>query len=365
MASPLPSEVIQAAQDAVRAAGGNRAEAARRLGIPVSTLKDRVGGDFRIKGTSTLYDVETGEAKLQWVKTTEDQAQQEAKLRAIVDGLKAELPVIKRAYRPSGKRPEHLLNLIPMGDPHFGLLCWDKEVGEDFDLTIAKRDLCGAVDYLVGQAPAANRCLIANLGDFFHVDNLDNQTPRSRHSLDVDSRLPKIIQIGVSAIRQAITTGLSRFDTVEVVSCRANHDPVLGLALPILLAHVYENEKRVIIHSQPTFRHYVRHGKTLLGFCHGHQTKDAQLPGIMATERAKEWGETLHRYFWRGHHHHDGRDEYNGCIVEQVRTLAARDAFASGGGYLSGRDMKLITYHSEYGEQGRSTCGIDLLRSLQ
>jgi hypothetical protein len=367
MAAPLPSEIIQQTRQAVNAAGGNKAEAARQLGIPISTLKSRLemAAGMRIKGTSTLYDVETGEAKLQWVKTTEDQAQQDAKLRAIIDGLKGELPVFKRAYRPSGKRPEHLLNMIPMGDPHFGLLCWDKEVGEDFDLAIAKQDFCGATDYLVSQAPPAKRCLIVNLGDFYHVDNMDNQTPAHRHSLDVDSRLPKIIEVGVVAFRQAITTALSRHDVVEVVCCRANHDPVLGLALAILLKHVYEKEPRVIIHAQPTFRHYVRHGKTLLAFCHGHQTKDAQLPGIMATERAKDWGETLFRYFWRGHHHQDAKQEYNGCIVEQVRTLAARDAYASGAGYLSGRDMKLITYHSEYGEQGRSTCGIDLLRSLQ
>jgi hypothetical protein len=367
MAAPLPSEIIQQTRQAVNAAGGNKAEAARQLGIPISTLKSRLemAAGMRIKGTSTLYDVETGEAKLQWVKTTEDQAQQDAKLRAIIDGLKGDLPVFKRAYRPSGKRPEHLLNMIPMGDPHFGLLCWDKEVGEDFDLAIAKQDFCGATDYLVSQAPPAKRCLIVNLGDFYHVDNMDNQTPAHRHSLDVDSRLPKIIEVGVVAFRQAITTALARHDVVEVVCCRANHDPVLGLALAILLKHVYEKEPRVIIHAQPTFRHYVRHGKTLLAFCHGHQTKDAQLPGIMATERAKDWGETLFRYFWRGHHHQDAKQEYNGCIVEQVRTLAARDAYASGAGYLSGRDMKLITYHSEYGEQGRSTCGIDLLRSLQ
>jgi hypothetical protein len=367
MAAPLPSEIIQQTRQAVNAAGGNKAEAARQLGIPISTLKSRLemAAGMRIKGTSTLYDVETGEAKLQWVKTTEDQAQQEVALRAMIDGFKAEIPVAKRAYRPSCKRPEHLLNLIPLGDPHFGLLCWDKEVGEDFDLNIAKQDLCGAVEHLVLQAPPAKRALIVNLGDFYHVDNMDNQTPRSRHSLDVDSRLPKIIEVGVVAFRQAITTALARHDVVEVVCCRANHDPVLGLALAILLKHVYEKEPRVVIHAQPTFRHYVRHGKTLLAFCHGHQTKDAQLPGIMATERAKDWGETLFRYFWRGHHHQDAKQEYNGCIVEQVRTLAARDAYATGAGYLSGRDMKLITYHSEYGEQGRSTCGIDLLRSLQ
>jgi hypothetical protein len=82
----------------------------------------------------------------------------------------------------------------------------------------------------------------------------------------------------------------------------------------------------------------------------------------MATEKPEEWGATKHRVFFRGHHHHDNRVEYNGCIVEQMRTLAPGDAYAVGGGYLSGRDMKCIVMHSEFGEQMRLTCGIDVLR---
>lgn len=76
------------------------------------------------------------------------------------------------------------------------------------------------------------------------------------------------------------------------------------------------------------------------------------------------WGQTKHRYFYRGHHHQDRVQEFNGCKVEQFRTLAAGDAYAVGAGYLSGRDMKLITMHSEFGEVARSTCSIDLLKSL-
>lgn len=366
-------------QQAVAAYLKHRSEykAAEELGMSRTTVQSRLkmararglmaDDGYRVKGRSTLYAVTDGGRTpvMEWVKTTEDQQAQEARLKAIVEGLKSDLPVLKRSYRPSGKRAEHLLNLIPMGDPHFGLLCWDKEVGDDFDLDIAKRDFCGAVDYLVSQAPPADRCVIANLGDFYHVDNLEGLTPANRHSLDVDSRLPKIIEVGVTALRQAITTALGRHQTVEVVCCRANHDPALGLALAVLLKHVYEKEPRVVVHSEPTFRHYIRHGKVLLGFVHGDKTKDVDLPGIMATERAEDWGKTRHRYFWRGHHHRDAKGEYNGCIVEQVRTLAARDAYATGAGYLSGRDMKLITYHSEYGESARTTCGIDLLRGLQ
>jgi hypothetical protein len=85
----------------------------------------------------------------------------------------------------------------------------------------------------------------------------------------------------------------------------------------------------------------------------------------MATERASWWGETTSRYFYRGHQHHDQKDEFAGCIVEQFRTLAPGDAWTVSHGFLSGQDMKLIVHHAEYGEVARSTCSVQMLRDLR
>lgn len=166
-------------------------------------------------------------------------------------------------------------------------------------------------------------------------------------------------------MRQCIESALTRHKTVEVVNAIGNHDTVLSMVLSIMLANVYEDEPRIIIHDQPTWRHYIRHGKVLIGVTHGDRTKDRELPGIMATEKAVDWGETKHRFYYRGHQHHDERMEFKGCIVEQFRTLAPQDAYTSSHGWLSGQDMKLITHHKEYGEVGRVTCSIDMLRDLR
>ena len=316
----------------------------------------------RVKGLSTLYDTD-GKKVLEWVKTTEDQERQQEILRESLAEMAASLPRI--TPKPADKKyPDELMSVIPFGDPHFGMYAWAEEVGNDFDLDIAKRDLCAAVQYLVSQSPTSQRCVIVNLGDFFHADNLEGKTAKHGNVLDMDTRLPKVIRVGVSAMRQCIETALTRHKTVEVINAIGNHDEVLSMALSIMLANVYEDEPRVIVHDAPTRRHYIRHGKVLLGITHGDRTKDSQLPGIMATERAEDWGQTRHRYFYRGHHHHDTRMEYNGCMVEQFRTLAPGDAYAVGGGWLSGRDMKLIVHHKEYGEVARTTCSIDMLRAV-
>lgn len=339
------------------------AKAAKMGYAPAHDMTRPVPDGFRVRGTSTLYD-DAGNQRLQWVKTTIDWERQEAIVREAIEAMCETLPKVRARKPGRAAYRDDLMVVIPFGDPHFGLYCWAEEVGADFDLDIAKRDLCGAVDYLVRQAPPARRCVIASVGDFFHADNLEGKTSRSGNVLDMDTRLPKVIRVGVSAMRQAIETALTRHEIVEVIAAPGNHDDVLSMAMAIMLANIYENEPRVVVHDKPTRRFYVRHGRVLVGVTHGDRTKDRDLPGIMATERAEDWGGTRHRYYYRGHHHHDTREEFNGCIVEQFRTLAPGDAYAVHGGWLSGRDMKLIVHHAEFGEVQRITCSIDLLRSL-
>lgn len=336
--------------------------AARHGYSPDHDMTKTVPDGFHVKGVSTYYDSD-GRPRGQWVKSSIDHERQEAIIREACEEMAKSLPRVKP--KPKDKTYNDLLmSVIPFGDPHFGMYAWADEVGNDFDLTIAKRDLCAAVAYLVSQSPTSKRCIIANCGDFFHADNLEGKTAKSGNVLDMDTRLPKVIRVGVSAMRQCIETALTRHETVEVINAIGNHDEVLSMALSIMLANVYENEPRVVIHDAPTRRHYVRHGKVLIGVTHGDRTKDRDLPGIMATERAEDWGQTKHRYFYRGHHHHDSREEFNGCMVEQFRTLAPGDAYAVAGGWLSGRDMKLIVHHAEYGEVARTTCSIDMLRAV-
>ena len=374
-------EQWQEAERALNDCENNKAAAARSLGQPPETFRNRLergrvmfagraGVDgsapdgYIVKGRSTLYGPD-GDVKAEWVKTTADRDRLlQIALEAVKEAAKA-LPKLKPQPKKDKEYSDNLMTVIPWGDPHFGMYAWGEEAGEDFDTDIAKRDLCAAVDYLVSQAPPSKQAVICNLGDFFHADNHSGMTPGHGHILDVDTRLQLVIRIGVSAVRQCIQTALDNHEIVHFVPVPGNHDPVLGVAMGVLLANVYEDEPRVIVHDAPTLRFYIRHGKTMLGFVHGDKTKDSSLPGIMASEKPEDWGLTRHRYFFRGHHHHDSRVEYNGCIVEQVRTLAANDAYATGGGFLSGRDMKMIVFHKEYGEVSRTTCSVDMLRGAR
>jgi hypothetical protein len=342
-----------------------KAKAARQGWSPDHDMVKTAPDGFHVKGTSTLYTNGEGGTKIaaQWVKTSIDRERQAEMVREAVDAWCDEAKGAIKPIKPPKHTSDALMTVYPMGDPHFGMYAWAAECGDNFDLDIAERDLCAAIDYLVGQSPDSDRGVLINLGDFFHTDNMDGTTARSGHALDTDGRLQKMMHIGVRALRRCIHRMLEKHQSVEIINVPGNHDNVLALAMNVLFGNVYENEPRVTVHDAPTMRHYVEHGKCLVGAVHGHQTRDRDLPGIMATEKPEEWGRTRFRYFFRGHHHHDSREEFNGCIVEQFRTLAAGDAYAVGSGYLSGRDMKGIVLHKDYGETARFTCGIDLLRS--
>lgn len=367
----------------------NCSEAARQLGIARDTVRTacqrvdqkslRINGISRdeieknidtsvldgqqLKGTSVLYDGE-GNIRAQWVKTNPDKDRQIELINKAISSLTQDIPCIDEIPAPKDDFNDELLTVIPMGDPHIGLYCWEEEVGESFNLDIAKKELCGAFKYLIDQSPKSRRCAIINLGDFFHADNMDGTTSRSGHSLDMASRTPDMIKVGMAAMRFCIEYAARKFETVEVVNAIGNHDDMLAVALSCMLSNVYENNPRIVIHDKATHRHYIRHGLCLIGVTHGHETKDAQLPLIMATERKEDWGQTKFRYFYRGHHHQDKVDDYNGCRVEQFRTLAPNDSYAYNHGYMSGKDMKMLVHHTRFGEVKREICSIELVRSL-
>jgi hypothetical protein len=321
---------------------------------------DQIPQGHAIAGVSTLVD---GSGRLvgQWTKTARERETREQ----ILERLLRELPDVIGARdatpAPVEASDEDLLAVYPLGDPHIGMLSWHAETGEDFDLTIARSVFGSAMRDLVLRGPRAAMALIANLGDFFHSDTLDNRTRRSGHALDVDSRWPKILQVGVEIMIGLVNCALEHHARVRVINEIGNHDDHTAIMLSVALRAYYRQEPRVEIDASPARRHWHRHGRCLIGVTHGDGAKQDQLESIMAAERPDDWGATRHRYWYCGHVHHSRRIEHRGCIVESFRTLAPRDAWAAGMGYRAGRDLHRIVLHREHGEVSREIASSEYL----
>jgi hypothetical protein len=322
---------------------------------------DAIPDGHAVKGVST-YVGPDGRVKGQWVKTRavgesiEDQiARMTARLPEIVPVREGSIPL------PALERDPDLLAVYPLGDPHVGMLAWGRESGANFDLEIAERLMVGAVRDLVLRGPRASGALIVNLGDFFHFDNENQRTTHGDHSLDVDGRTARVLEIGLRIFVAMIDAALEHHDLVAVDCVAGNHDRYTSIMLALALRHYYRAEPRVSVPVDPASRHYWIHGRVLLGTTHGDRGRLEDLGSVMAAERPEAWGAAKHRHWLCGHVHHSQVKDLRGVTVETFRTLAARDSWHAAQGYVAQRDLRRIVYHRSYGEIERATVGIDYL----
>lgn len=311
---------------------------------------------FLVRGVSTLYNKD-GEQSAQWVKTSIDTARQYEIIKEAVRALAEDLPKLPKV-KSVKRSSSDLMAVYPLGDPHIGVRSWAEETGQDWDLKIAEEKFCAVFDRLVKTAPSCDQALIVNLGDYFHSDNMEGVTSRSKHPLDMDGRFAKMIQVGVKIMLQMIHSALEHHKKVRVINAVGNHDDTGALWLSVCLSHMFAKNPRVEIDQSPAPFHYVEFGNNLLGIHHGHTCKAASLPGVMASDQSAAWGRTLYRLWLTGHIHHDTLKEYAGVRVESFRTLAAKDAYATWGGYRSGQDSKCLVIHKEHGEIERHTVNL-------
>jgi len=290
-----------------------------------------------------------GELQRVWVKSKADKK---------IEGIRDAALAIADEFKPSKiiRKPkagsEDLINVIPMGDPHVGLYCWQAETGNDFDCDIAEDLMVSAIDHLMKVSPNANSCLLINLGDFYHADTAQGITLRSGHKLDVDSRWPRVLEIGIRAFRRSIDKALEKHQNVFVMSAIGNHDDHSSVFLNIVLREYYRNNKRVTILDNKTLFQYHQFGKNLFGITHGHTIKPLDLEGVMARDCNDIWSETEFRKWFVGHFHSQRKHDMRNCEIEYYRTLAPGDAWSIASGYRSFRDMRCETYHKDNGFMG-------------
>jgi hypothetical protein len=319
---------------------------------PAYDMTRLVPPGFNVRGVSTLYNGK-GEVAAQWVKSrADDEAREAAMLVAIdarCDAVRAHPPV-ELLHRPA----TDLCNLVTITDAHVGALAWHREGGDDWDLKIAKETLTRCFTGMIRRMPSAGVCIINQLGDFLHTDGLVPKTPAHGHVLDADSRYQKMSEVGCDILEDIIAVALECNERVHVIMAEGNHDESGSGWMRILFKRLFRDNPRVTVDDTPLPYYVFRHGQVMLGFHHGHKLKPDQLPKFFAAQFARMWGATDKRYCHSGHQHHLHEKDDGGMRFLQHPTLAARDAYAARGGWISPREAIGITYN-ETSEDSRMT----------
>lgn len=310
-----------------------------------------------VKGISAFVNAE-GKVIGQWVKTRNDDRGPDA-LAALFDAF-AEYKGTALLVPAPAVVAEDLLTAYYIGDHHLGMFSWRDETGTDYDVRIGEKLLADTMADLLSQTPASKQALVISLGDFFHTDSSSNQTPGSKHSLDVDTRRAKVYKIGVKLMISCIEMALQKHEHVKVRCLPGNHDPETTPTLAIALWAFFHNNPRVEIDCDASRYFFYEFGRTMIAGTHGDMCKIQDMPGVMAALKPDMWGRTRFRYAVSGHIHHKSMfcKEILGAICETFQVLPPPDSWHAGMGFGAGRSMTAVTYSKTGGEKVRHIASV-------
>jgi hypothetical protein len=251
-----------------------------------------------------------------------------------------------------------LLTLYPIADAHIGMLAWGKETGEDYDISIARNRLIDWMGRCVSSSPKSATAVVLDVGDLLHADDQTNQTPKSKHALDVDTRHYRTVETTIAAMASAIEIAAAHHARVIVRILPGNHNPTSYLAIMFALAERYRENPRIEVQKIAGEFFVHQFGRVLLAGHHGDKAKAERMVMFLADQYAAIWGKTNYRYLWTGHLHHHKSADIGGVQWEQLRALTSRDAYAVAHSYTARAQLQAVTYHRNSGEIQRVKVGM-------
>lgn len=338
-----------------------RRNAARQGYAPDYDMTREVPDGFYAKGVSTYYNKD-GQPAGQWVKSSIDNERQWELRNEIIAAMAEEIRPTAPIERGDSATNENLLNLFVVTDYHLGSRSWPEETrGEAWDTTIAEDMLCKWFQFAIESSPNAETAILAQLGDFLDHDGQVPVTPTSGHVMDADSRFQKMVRIAIQVLRRVIAMLLVKHERVHVIMAEGNHDIASSVWLREAFYALYGNEPRVTVDRSPDPYYCYEHGKTSLFFHHGHLKQPKDIDSVFVAKFRDVFGRTKHSFAHLGHKHHIDIKETNLMVVEQHRTLCARNSHESRGGWISGRDAKVVTYHKDFGRVAEQVISPEML----
>lgn len=297
-------------------------------------------------GYRKVKDPETGSFNTVMWKMPGDEIAALDRIRAALEGLEP----IEAIPPPLAVTPD-LLTLYPLADVHLGQLSWGRESGEDYDMGLASRQLRETMAGLIVGCPESDTAVILNTGDFFHANDDKSQTDASKHPLDVDGRIYKVLETGIALTADLIEGALRKHRSVIYRALRGNHDPTMHMGLTLALVERYRHNPRVTIEQTPADFWVYEWGRCLLAAHHGDKAKPEAMTLWLAEHDL--WKPKQFRHLFAGHLHHDAAKDIGGVRFERLRAFTAKDAYAAGNAYAARRSLQAITFHKDRGEVAR------------
>ena len=336
-----------------------KAKAAKNGYAPEAGIDHPVAEGFELRGYSHYTKTAAGEPI--WLKTRAAERDYWEGIRAAIENIKP----IDPSILPLPEEPQSdIVPWLQIGDAHIGMLAAEEETGANFDIAIAKREICAAAAALIDEAPECERMVINDLGDGTHYETFRAMTEASGHIVDFDTRYWKMIDAYIEIGEFICERALAKASTVDLIYNHGNHSRSNDVWMAAHMRSLHRNNPRVnVLNNRSVFIAY-RMGKTFVLIHHGDKAKPEAVAKVMASDFSVDWGESEFRYIDGGHVHHSQRKELPGCIFESWNNLAPRDKYANDSGWRSKQLMSLVLRSKKYGDRGRKVMPIELVRDI-
>lgn len=270
----------------------------------------------------------------------------------------ANVPAIG-AIDPPKSNDSDLLALYAIADIHLGLRAWKCETGsQDYDTDIAAKRLTDWIARLVEVAPKAETAIICAIGDTLHHNDDTNQTPQSKHSLDVDTRQFKTLDTAILMFAAAIECAIKKHSKVTFCILPGNHDRDAYRAIMFAMRERYRLNDRVSIVAEPMDFFVHEFGKVMIACHHGDKAKANRLVLDAADRWPEMWGRTRHRFYFTGHLHSHKSEDIGGMQWEQLRAVTSKDSYASSNSWPCRPQMQVVVFDRNDGEFARFKRGL-------
>lgn len=315
-----PQKLLEALQALARN-NGNKAAAARDLGLNYKTYDSRIkqaqqhGDQAALMRAAQEAGFNCDDVTGYWVKTDEVSAYiSNKKTPASYEEMRDELCRAMDEHAPQyyeRKYPdlgEHLIVVDP-ADMHVGKNSAVFETNHFYSLEVARQRAIDGVKGLMAKAShyQLGKIILVIGNDVLHVDSHDNKTTSG--TPQDSAALWWQMFIEAKQIYVAIIEFLLSIAPVHVVFCPSNHDWRSGWFLADSVSSWFRNEPNVSFGDENRqismcHRKYVQWGNALLGFTHGDGAAQSDLAKLMQFEARQAWGEVLHGYWYVHHLHH-------------------------------------------------------------
>ena len=299
--------------------------------------------------TKTNYQIKV------WLKRIVQDSKMEA-IEAVVQKLMKKPIVLPK---PPKRKAGDVALEICLFDNHFGMLAWDEETGDNYDLKIADRYYMNAVYDLISKAShlKLDRIIFPIGQDFFHINSPAMATPRAGNRLDVDGRFAKVLEAGKMAVLKAIEA-CRQVAKVDVMWIPGNHDPETSYSLIQIASAYYRNDSRVRVNTSPRARKCFVYGVNAIGYTHGCDEPTKSLPSIFRDD-FREWADATHKEIHIGHLHKIKEmdfvtaDTFQKTTVRIIPSLCSTDAWHYSKGYIGKKKAaQAFIWHKKDGLMG-------------